>query len=59
MSFIFPYDFDALTGKNRDSAEDAITGVDGGHHIRLRCWYDAAMMYNTLYLQGNIVLVNV
>lgn len=32
----------------------AVTGVPGGHQIGEKSWYDAAMLYNTLWEQDLI-----
>jgi hypothetical protein len=32
----------------------AIVGVPGGHQIGVKAWYDAAMLYNSLWDQGLI-----
>ena len=33
----------------------AVVGVPGGHQVKVKSWYDAAMLYNSLWDQGLII----
>jgi len=35
----------------------AVVGVPGGHQVKVKSWYDAATLYNSLWDQGLIIRV--
>jgi hypothetical protein len=43
---------------NRSCANFAVSGVAGGHYIRMESWFEAATFYNKLYQQGKIIRVD-
>lgn len=49
--------FNVLTSKTSRCADFVVSGVSGGHKVKVKSWHEAATWYNELYRQGNIVRV--
>lgn len=47
-----------ITSANSESANCAVAGVVGGHQIKAKSWFEAVSLHNSLYHQGNIILVS-
>jgi len=54
---IFPFNLTALTPIPSALSTRAVVGVPGGHQVKVKSWYDAAILYNSLWDQGQIVRV--
>jgi len=46
-----------LTKFDSASSTRAVNGVAGGHQVKVKTWYEAAILYNGLYHKGGIVRV--
>lgn len=54
---VFPSSLVVLTPIPSVMSTRAVVGVPGGHQIKVKSWYDAATLYNSLWDQGLITRV--
>jgi len=54
---IFPPNLIVLIPTPSALSTRAVVGVPGGHQVKVKSWYDAATLYNTLWDQGLIIRV--
>jgi hypothetical protein len=53
----FCYNLDMLTHLNSALSTHAVSGVPGGHQVKVKTWYAAVALYNKLYCEGKIIRV--